>query len=151
LVVRECDGIAFIVSDGVDLESSNDIAHLRETKILSVELPFVSLVDLFDKTLSLSEYASLGIVEIDFPLDPILMRYDGDTLQDSFSRGIFFLIDRSMRESSERLISSMVEALVISPVDMMPVDRPRAKYKIVELREENVVGRIHVLQKYATG
>ena len=84
--IREADRITRIIDHRVEAESGHDVAHLRETEVLTIELPQVAIIDFSDHSFSLGEYPTLRIEEIDLPEDTILMRIHRKSLEDRLAR-----------------------------------------------------------------
>lgn len=146
-MVRKCYWIIFIISHRVHPESRDDISHLWETKILSIELPLISFVDSFYLPFAFCENTRTSIVEVDLALDAVFIRDHRNALEDIFTRRILLPIYRIVSNISKCLISRMIHALIVLSIDMVPIDRPRAKYKIIEFWEEDEVSSIHTIAK----
>lgn len=72
------------------------VASLQETKILGIKLVAIAIVNFLDFVFTFDERVGFGVEKIDFPDQVIFAAVDGKTLQESFSAGVRFIIDRAM-------------------------------------------------------
>lgn len=67
LIIRECYRIRLIVACGVKTYPRDDISHLREADILTIELEEVAIIYFLDFSFSFRQNTSPSIIKIDLP------------------------------------------------------------------------------------
>lgn len=130
--------IGLVVCPVMDFDLLHGITQLFQSKVMSINLEHIPIIDFHNLILSLQEKTGLNEEYIDLPLEPVPIRIEIHTHKNILACGIGSFIYGFMHRLTLNLRLGVVHTLTQRPMHLVEVDGSWTEDKIIQIGNRDV-------------